>query len=174
MNNKMKILLSCLAVTAAASAGAATPVKVSTGGFDVTTCSFGEEGGFNFCTNRAYSAYKRLGDKKNINFNKKYVLINFRNPVPGSSTEFTHNYAVIDATSKQVFPFPFTVHDEGLTKTLKVSATSKTNMLCMPASYIADSSKEISSYGGLNSKKQMCFEFAPGSVNNFITIPTYK
>lgn len=174
MNIKIKLLLSCLVATAATSVVAATPTKDTTYGFKVSVCDFNEEGGFNFCTKRAYSSYKKLGSAKNINFNKKYVLINMKNALPDSATKYTHNYAVIDTSSKEVFPFPFTVYDEELSKNIKVSISSKTNTLCMPSSYKADGSKEISSYGGLNSKKKMCFEFAPGSVNNFISIPTYK
>lgn len=174
MNIKMKLLLTCLVATAAAPVFAATPAKSTTGGFDVVTCSFDADGGFNFCTNRAYATYKKLASKKNINFDQKYVLINLKNPLPGSTTEYRHNFVAVDPASKKVFPFPFAVYDENLSKNIKVFVSSKTNTLCMPSSYQADSSKEISSYGGLNSKKKMCFEFAPGSIHNFITMPTYK
>lgn len=172
MINKMTLLLPLLVAT---SAFAATPTKDATGGFDVVTCNFDEEGGgFNFCTNRAYATYAKLGSSKNINFNQKYVLINFKNPIPGNSGAYTHSYAAIDTSNKKVFPFPFTVRDENLSKNLKVSVSRKTNTLCMPASYNADGNQYTTSYGGKSANKKMCFDFSPGSVNNFITEPTYK
>lgn len=129
-------------------------------GYTVSYCGINQnEGALDFCSKRAVSAYKRLGTSKNINFNKKYVLIGFKGIREGAKNM---QYAAVDPATKKVYPFDFIVYSDNYDNYEKVKISIKTSTLCADEVAIFSGDRMLKTYGGYGrprGESLVCFSF---------------
>lgn len=129
-------------------------------GYTVSYCGINQSPqALDFCSKRAVSAYKRLGTSKNINFNKKYVLIGFKGITEGAKHM---QYAAVDPATKKVYPFDFIVYSDKYDNYEKVRISSKTSTLCADEVAIFSGDRMLKAYGGYDrprGESSVCFSF---------------
>lgn len=105
---------------------------------------------FDFCSQRATNAYKKFGEK-DINFNKKYVLVKMDN----------FYFAAVNPKTKQVFAIPSAITNFEQTKTGKITFSKFDTKVCSFGNDVIFNSLSPSYYYSVETTEghKICYEF---------------